>query len=113
MAEFCEVMKQIERYCNAQSDCCRCKLYEILGEYCPSDFIQDLIQKDQVYTIEKLVLSWAKENPEPNYPMWGEWFLKTCQVGLTDDGKNDWDGLLSSHIPANIAQKLGIKPKGE
>ena len=58
-----------------------------------------------------IIEKWAVENPEPVYPMSGEWFLRTCQVRITADGKNDWDGLLWSHIPADIAQKLGLESK--
>ena len=51
------------------------------------------------------------EHPEPVYPTWGEWLI---QIGVAQIGS----GMLGIHptmavqpIPADIAQKLGLKPK--
>ena len=107
MAEFQEVMRQWERMCRARTLC---------NDGCP-------IKKARIgcnvagaweasKEIENLVMKWAEEHSEPIYPTWGEWFLRTCQVGLTPDfSENDWFGLLNSRIPAETAEKLGIPPE--
>lgn len=106
MAEFQEVMRQLNRLCLHYQYCSDCPMYDEcgnIGAYCS--------EPKHSYRIEKTVMAWAAEHPEPVYPTWGEWFLRTCQVPVTGDGKNDWDAVHMSHIPADIAQKLGIEPK--
>ena len=44
-------------------------------------------------------MEWAEAHPEPEYPTWVEWFNS---MGGVDCGEP---------IPADIAEKLGIKPK--
>lgn len=99
-------LKQLTRMC-ARYKCANCPMFDI--GFC------SLGQKDRSANANvkaaAIIEKWAEENPEPVYPKWGEWFLQTCQVGITADGKHDWDGLLLSHIPADLAQKLGIEPK--
>lgn len=104
MAEFQEVMRQWNRMCEG-TVCKDCKI-EL---HCASDPCSR--DKEELQLIEQTVMSWAAEHPEPVYPTWGEWFLRTCQVPVTGDGKNNWEAVYMSHIPADIAQKLGIEPK--
>lgn len=118
MAEFHEVMRQWGRYCkgyteNHNDDCDGCP-FEINGS-CNS-YAKDNAQYAE--QIEKHVMAWAAENPEPVYPTWGEWFVSR---GMLPD---KWDDLSSAYmhvgcvpnlmhrtIPADDAQKLGIEPK--
>jgi hypothetical protein len=73
----------------------------------------------QAMRIEKVVMSWAAEHPEPVYPTFGEWLEKQGIVKLVNGDRYEKDGrkvymLLESvenQIPADIAQKLGIEPK--
>ena len=107
MAEFQEVMRHINRMCREE----RCEENGCpIFEYCGN--IGNLGDPVSSSRIEEAVMKWAAEHPEPVYPTWGEWFLRTCQVPVTSDGKNNWDAVHMSHIPADIAQKLGIEPKG-
>lgn len=105
MAEFQEVMKQWRRMCKMFS-CSKCPLDEI----CSSD-PQSRTDTEKAM-IEEMVMHWAKENPELVYPTWLEFVL--CQLAskkpLSDHDLVVW--MDNTHIPADIAQKLGIEPKG-
>jgi hypothetical protein len=82
--------------------------------------------------IEREVMAWAAENPEPEFPTWGEWLESEgiCFSRLTNyehigsfsipqvfeyqiDGKTAFmcGDKVNTPIPADMAQKLGIKPK--
>jgi hypothetical protein len=50
-----------------------------------------------------MVLPWAAEHKEPVYPSWYEY--------LTDMYPAAWDMIKDKPIPADIAQKLGVKPE--
>jgi hypothetical protein len=68
---------------------------------------------------EKTVMSWAAEHPVV-YPMWCEWL---AEKGVVDVARMPVDysggivteikpsGKMYAHIPADIAEKLGIEPK--
>ena len=69
-------------------------------------------------SIEKTIMAWAAEHPEPVYPTWGDWFVNRGML------PEKWDNLTSAYmdvgcvpklihspIPADLAQKLGIEPK--
>ena len=108
MAEFQEVMRQYGRMCTAHAGCIDCPLHK-------PDGVSDRCNigafvNDSEY-IEREIMKWAAEHPEPVYMTWGEWFLRTRQVPMINGCDNDWLGLISSHIPAEFAEKLGIKPK--
>ena len=116
MAEFKEVMRQWGRYCkgyteNHNDDCDGCP-FEINGS-CTS-YAKDNAQRAE--QIEKRIMSWAAEHPEPVYPTWGDWL---AEIGLIS-WQNNGDGVYSvmvptfkmcKQIPADLAQKLGIEPK--
>jgi hypothetical protein len=65
-------------------------------------------------------MSWAAEHPEPVYPTWCEWLVDKGVVnvarmpvdysgGIVTEIKPS--GKMYEHIPADIAEKLGIEPK--
>lgn len=107
MAEFREVMKQWKRMCIVQTDnygkCEKCPL----GKEQICSFASDL-RDDEIERLESTLMTWATEHPEPVYPTWGEWLHLTglCEYENSAD-------ILEYHIPADIAKKLGIKPKEE
>lgn len=113
VAEFAKVAHEWVRMCKAYSDigdCMKCPLVHnpVCGCMCDGNGASE---KD-IAKAESDIMAWAAEHPEPVYPTWGEWFLQTCQVGLTDDCRaNDWIGLLKSHIPPELAKRLEIEPK--
>jgi hypothetical protein len=67
--------------------------------------------------IEKRVMKWAAEHPEPVYPTWGEWLydmhvvsVQARQTPLPNLYYTIESAMLKP-IPADIAEKLGIEPK--
>lgn len=116
MAEFQEVMHQIARLC-AVTPC---------SENCPLESecmnLAQAAEPIHAERIERIVMKWAKEHPEPVpvYPTYGEWFVE--HGDLVDGWQNAtnvaWmantaSSIFTKPIPADIAQKLGIEPKWE
>lgn len=128
MAELWEVTRNAHRMCDAY-DC----------DHCPITYVSVLcaLASDEGLTygvikkFESKVMQWAKEHPEPQYPTWKEWKEENfpdAPVGLTPcsfmsrerQGKimgeeecvflNCAD-CMNTSIPADIAKKLGIRPK--
>ena len=118
MAEFQEVMKQFDRmcsYCQREHECpMGCPMNGVNISQCRK------IAFECPDSVERTVMAWAAQHPEPVYPTWGEWFVSR---GMLPD---KWDNLSSAYIyvgcvpnlmhttiPADLAEKLGIEPKGE
>lgn len=81
--------------------------------------------------LEKEIMDWAAKNPEPRYPTWEEWqkknfptahdamhpcaFMKREEIEKVrgvECGRISCNHCARSPIPADIAEKLGIKPIG-
>lgn len=95
---FVEVLNQFERMCNrynGHNKCIGCPLAGTNISQCRK------IAFDQTERFVRIVMVWAAEHPVI-YPTWDEW-LATQGVRSYDD--------LDNHIPADIAEKLGIEPK--
>ena len=124
MADFVQTMKDWHRMCKAMTDsnpkdaCDGCPLeaygcspvYEAIDSYQDIDF----------EAVGEEITAWAAEHPEPIYPMWCEWLADKCVVdvarmpvdysgGIVTEIKPS--GKMYEHIPADIAEKLGIEPK--
>lgn len=105
MAEFQEVMREWVRSrkaINANKLSC-----------CPLETFTD----DYIANIEKKVMSWAADHPEPVYPTWRE-YLESIKVIAPRKNYTVMDtySLIISQIdttpiPASIAEKLGLEPK--
>lgn len=129
MAEFQEVMRQKRRMCDSYKTCKGCPIFESPDKkrerlLCPHFMCAypDIV--------EKLIMKWAAENPEPKYPTWIEWWnenfegkgrrmLQPCAfVPPKELGCSiGHDGCMQApykcwhtRIPAHIAEKLGIEP---
>ena len=113
MAEhsFQEVMKQWRRFCKSHNHCGECEFdgKGICGEA--------HLAKVPMTEIETHIMQWAAEHPEPVYTSWVEWLVEqgvlatakpvpTLTLVAYFGGKN-----ATKPIPADIAQKLGLKPK--
>lgn len=125
MAEFQDVMKQAKRMCEAQNDCEECPIGANLDCVC---VIGDLIEMMDAKKIESIVMDWAKKNPEPVYPTWTDGWKQVfpngsgvpCPADLDLRYKPDGGCSLCAScevckdrpIPADLAEKLGIKPIG-
>ena len=116
--EFVEVMKQMKRMCAHFSPTCNgCKLCLGKGtdEFCgeaPRDILSDPA------LVEAAVMSWAAENPEPQFPTWGNWLAEIGLINWQNNGEGEYSVMFPTFkmcepIPADMAEKLGIEPKGE
>ena len=116
MSDFVKTMKDWRRMCVARSKlrgdqaCYGCRLEDFgcLAIYEDKD--------DKDYSIvEREVSAWAAEHPEPIYPTWGDWLIKqgVLKAGTTTMHGITWQPVgdnLFEPIPANIAEKLDLKP---
>lgn len=110
---FQEVMRQWRRMCELhtcdnwyESELPLCPLIIQHNGYPCDDAVTDLSQ-ESVAQIEQIVTAWAAEHPEPVYPTWYRWLIMMGAVGSVEDLFSD----LQRPIPADIAEKLGVKPK--
>ena len=106
MAEFQEVMKEWVRARKA------------INENELSCYPLEMFTDDHIANIEKEVMKWAAEHPEPVYPTYGEWFVEHGDLvdGWQCNTNAVWTantarGIFMKPIPADIAQKLGIEPR--
>ena len=122
MGEFTEVMRQARRMCESVRDgqCSECPIGNAKVLECGITVTSEMDCKE----VERRVMQWAAEHPEPVYPTWREWqnstfpdahkFIKPCEFGRRDQfnctGKTCIE-CMEQQIPADIAEKLGIKPK--
>jgi hypothetical protein len=122
MAEFAEIMRQARRLCAANGGMCiqrNCPLDN--GEACR--LLPDHDGEDY-NEVERIIMDWAKEHPEPVYPSWEEgwrqlfpdakstpcpecfglkYSVPECAYLACPDCK-------SNPMPAEVAEKLGIEP---
>lgn len=127
MAEFCEVMRQAKRMCKEfGNDCAGCGL---ASSHCPLGPIPENWDGVDFANVERIVMDWAAAHPEPRYPTWNEWykatfpnsnyhtipcpsmFYKICETS-NYHGEVECYECKNTPIPADIAEKLGIKPIG-
>lgn len=123
--EFSEVMKQVNRMCMTYlgDQCRKCPLNRCdnceMDIYSESRFTAQAAQK-----LESIATDWAKEHPELVYPSWDEGWKQIfpdalctpCPANYGGKYKNISCASVSCErcrerpIPAEIAEKLGIKP---
>lgn len=124
MSEFTEVMKQARRMCKAFSDghCSECPIGNANALECGITVTSEMDCEE----VERRVMQWAAENPEPRYPTWREWQksmfpdayggISPCAfggLGRFNCAEIACNECRERQIPADIAEKLGIKPKEE
>lgn len=103
---FQEVIRQKKRMCNSVL-CCKCDIYRLCGEDLSKcqQFINNNPKK-----AEEVIMSWAAEHPEPMYPTWFEYLYAISNPDYFDLTEF-YTWMRHTHIPADLAQKLGIEPK--
>ena len=120
MSEFTDVMRQARRMCQTQEDCESCPLWNAAEFFCELD----TTSHSDDSAIESIIMQWAAKHPETAYPTWREWqnsvfpdahkHITPCTFGNRDrfkcEGKTCYV-CMEQQIPADIADKLGIKPK--
>ena len=137
MAEFKNVHRNMVRMCDAMraedNGCAPCPLDGICAKFIT-------LSEDAIATIERVVTEWATKHPEPVYPSWEEGWKQLfpeadirhilCPEVFGDKYRCDWcyddndncdeclnydeclncDECLKRPMPAEVAEKLGIKP---
>ena len=126
MFEFTEVMRQARRMCETFCDvnCSKCPICNAKALDCGITVTSKMDCKE----VERRVMQWAKEHPEPVYPSWKEgWkqlfpeadirhtlcpevFGDKYKCYLCYDDNDNCDECLERPMPAEVAEKLGIKP---
>ena len=120
MAEFKEVMKQWKRLCNWMDNkyspdpiCSHCPLAEIVDGGCSA--IYELYHDYDYDKMAEIIMKWAKDNPEPEYPTWEQYLVDLMMADMkadkTDNPNSVENYMRKTPIPTDIAEKLGIKPK--
>lgn len=122
MAEFTEVMRQAKRMCADSSGICNysnCPLDN--GKECRLNIELD---GEDYNELERIIMDWAAEHPEPVYPNWEDGWRQIfpdakytpcpgsfgVKYSVPDCVYRACTDCKSSHIPAEVAEKLGIKP---
>lgn len=111
--------------CKEHDECGDCALREMADKadiYCP---IQTMRKLDAA-KVEAAVMDWAAKHPEPRYPTWKEWqdtnfpnndaLMRPC-IFESEEYFNckqeiGCEKCVNKPIPADIAEKLGVKPIG-
>lgn len=128
MAEFTETMRQAKRMCSAHGGICSYRCCPLAnGETCRLNVEFD---GEDYNELERIIMGWAAKHPEPVYPSWEEGWKQLfpeadirrafCPEVFGDKYRCDWcqeyndncDECLERPIPAEVAEKLGIKPIG-
>ncbi len=118
MAEFTEVMRQARRMCKANEDCKSCPIWNTAKSFCG---IGATCYSDDGVT-ESIVMVWAAKHPEPTYPSWEDGWKQEFPYAIevpcpkffydyTCKQEGDCKKCKLSPMPAEIAERLGIKPK--
>lgn len=123
MAEFTEIMHQAKRMCTAHDSYCiydDCPLAD--GEECRLNVNMD---GEDYNELECIIMDWAKEHPESVYPTWADSWKQLFPAAKyvpcpdnyfgTDSHRGCYDNCnqcQASPMPAEIAERLGIKPMG-
>lgn len=103
MAEFQDVMRQWVRARKATASSCE---ENVLSVY-PLETYDDALIAD----IERNVMQWAADHLEPVYPTWWSWLINEGVIEKGSTYTGAFDQLKTKSIPADIAEKLGLKPK--
>ena len=135
MAEFTEVCRQARRLCEAHGNgvdnCDKCPMADKFGYAygCSIIHMSNECSDAEYIEFEDIVMKWATEHPEPTYPTWRyawkqlfpesshnrppcpRYFMSEERVDGICPGRNCAD-CWELPIPADIAEKLGIKPIG-
>lgn len=110
---FQEVMRQFDRMCKAHAGCVDCPL-AVKGSIETKCSIGSFIDESEY--VEREIMQWAAEHPEPVYPTWME-YLESIKVIVPRKNYTVMDTysliigqIKTTRISADIAQKLGIEP---
>lgn len=112
MAEFVQTMKDWHRMCEScdRNEKIGCV---VNGSVCAG--FRKMINEIDLEVVEAKVTAWATEHPEPVYPTWGDYITGLVIQDICDGKTSGPETVLiyamNTPIPADIAEKLGLKPK--
>lgn len=130
MADFQDIMKQAKRMCKQYTECIDCPLYGYIDEICETC---PFAGNYEATKLESVVMDWAEKNPATRYPTWDEWQKANFPEGCNEGGilpcrfvgveemeriagkecnRYSCRDCAKTEIPADVAEKLGIKPIG-
>ena len=105
MAEFFDVMAEMYRMHNDYDDCDDgCPLHN--KGFCNKSYCE--INEEDIREAEKIIMNWSKEHPVI-YPTWGEWLTQIGVAQLCSGMLGIHPVIAESHIPDDIAKKLGLE----
>lgn len=107
MAEFENVMVGFARMCKSMNQECYKRDCPLVCKAFCSKPVSAYTLED-IQEAEEIIAKWVEEHPEPEYPTWAQWFRQMEIAPLEQKCFHSW---LLEHIPADIAEKLGIEPK--
>ena len=115
MAEFIDVIHTIQRFCKRHNGQCPTCILSTFA--CPNNARFDKTDEAMFRELEDFVVKWEEAHPEPVYPTWWEWLE---DMGIVGKVKSEYSEIFDTicvetkmfnPIPADIAEKLGLKPK--
>ena len=114
MSDFVITMRSWRRMCDEYNklytdECC---MHCSLGGLKICGGIWEMPENTNWKLLEEKVDAWVEENPEPVYPTFMEWLIDIGVLGNMTTPSIIADKIARTHIPADIAEKLGLKPKG-
>lgn len=115
--EFCEVMEERNRMCDA-IPCTECFLGKKAKELSSSrieNFDCNDILKYYSQKAEEIIMKWSRENPLPSppiYPTIGEMISKIC-VLMGIDPRTNINTIYDERLTKAAADYFGIKPINE
>lgn len=131
MAEFQKIMTQYNRLCEEyrygrrRENCDECPVSSTNNGKNVTCY--ELMRSNPEW-FEKIVMEWAEKHPEPRYPTWKQWWednfpdaserFPPCRGYFMDLGDRRKECRIpcekckEQSIPADIAEKLGIKQIG-
>ena len=136
MAEFVQTMKDWRRMCKVYTvfkhECEGCPLENIAEHACGAIFEPEFADVVDWAELKKIVDEWAADHPEPKYPTWAK-VLAELDIVIVETAvrpnacafyENSTTNTACQYvqrvttrpnfyrpIPADIAEKLGIKPR--
>lgn len=117
MAEFADIMRHYRRFCEERSRIAAENNYDYHCKNCPLEHNDVCSTFAAGYTdegvaeFEVFLTKWAEEHPEPVYPTWYEYLWHNDEPSDYTQVAGFYAWMRSKNIPADIAQKLGLKPK--
>ena len=113
------VMKDWRRMCKAyttddESCCDGCPVVDFREHGCGAIFEMEDSTDWQRYA--DAIRAWAAEHPEPVYETWADYISRLvihdiCDGTISGTETTVLTYAMKTHIPADIAKKLGIEPK--